>query len=516
MTIASIKFFELAQHLQKMKGRIVYRGDCAKDEHGAAAVYQELGANPTSVQGLNACLAYGSLPGNSSSAADAVKAYVQALLSSKYKTWIELPPELRPKHWRDKFVKPVVLLVKALYGHPDAGGLWEQHLKKIIRNPSGQEIPEYPGNFFFPDTKLLLSTYVDDLTLAGPSDQHDAFWAKLTSVVDIEPPEPIYRILGRNHLVMPLSKTEGSEECAAFRAQEALVFDMLDYAHQTVDLYKSITNTKSLKHAATPFLPDGSVSVEDEEAKGELAPNACRILMKALWLGRLSRPDIIKPINDLATKVQSWSRGDDKRLLRLIQYIDSTPQYRLVGTIKDNPEDLELRLYVDADFAGDRLSGKSTSGGYLVLYGPNSFFPLAWVSKRQTSTSRSTTESEVVSLAYSLYQEGLPALQLWELLLGRTVTLKVLEDNQATILVVRKGYSPKLRHITRTHKVNLSGLSEVFREDSAELEYCQTDSQAADIFTKALPPQKWAPALRLLGIRVDLSSELKSKGGAAT
>jgi hypothetical protein len=122
----------------------------------------------------------------------------------------------------------------------------------------------------------------------------------------------------------------------------------------------------------------------------------------------------------------------------------------------------------------------------------------------------------VVSLAHSLYQEGLPALQLWELLLGRTVTLKVLEDNQATILVVRKGYSPKLRHITRTHKVNLSALSEVFREDSAELEYCQTDNQAADIFTKALPPQKWAPALRLLGIRVDLSSELKAREGAAT
>ena len=97
MTIASIKFYELADHLHKMKGRIVYRGDCAKDEHGAAAVYQELGANPTSVQRLNACLAYGSLPGNRATAADAVKAYVQALLSSKYKTWIELPPELRPK-----------------------------------------------------------------------------------------------------------------------------------------------------------------------------------------------------------------------------------------------------------------------------------------------------------------------------------------------------------------------------------------------------------------------------------
>ena len=300
---------------------------------------------------------------------------------------------------------------------------------------------------------------------------------------------------------MPLSQSEGHEECAAFRAQKSLVFDMLDYAHQTVDLYKSITSVTNIKHAATPFVPDGSISIEDEESKGELAASACKILMKALWLGRLSRPDIIKPINDLATKVQSWSRGDDKRLLRLIQYIHSTPHYRLVGTINDNPDQLELHLYVDADFAGDRLSGKSTSGGFMVLHGPNTFFPLAWVSKRQTSTSRSTTESEVVSLAYSLYQEGLPALQLWEKLLGRTVTLRVLEDNQATILVIRKGYSPKLRHITRTHKVNLSGLSEVFRDDSAELEYCKTDVQAADIFTKALPasevgtctPSPWHP-----------------------
>ena len=114
-----------------------------------------------------------------------------------------------------------------------------------------------------------------------------------------------------------------------------------------------------------------------------------------------------------------------------------------------------------------------------------------------------------------MYQEGLPALQLWERLLDRAATLRVKEDNQATILVIRKGYSPKLRHITRTHKVNLSGLSEVFQEDSAELEYCKTDDQAADIFTKALPPQKWAPALRLLGIRTDLPSDLKSKEGAA-
>lgn len=45
--------------------------------------------------------------------------------------------------------------------------------------------------------------------------------------------------------------------------------------------------------------------------------------------------------------------------------------------------------------------------------------------------------------------------------------------------------------------VLVPGLSEVFHEDhedTAELEYCKTEDQAADIFTKALPPQKSGPA----------------------
>ena len=67
-----------------------------------------------------------------------------------------------------------------------------------LKASGGQEVIEFPGNFYFPESKLLLSTYVDDLTLAGPADQHQKFWEKLTSLVDVEPPEPIYRVLGRN------------------------------------------------------------------------------------------------------------------------------------------------------------------------------------------------------------------------------------------------------------------------------------------------------------------------------
>ena len=58
---------------------------------------------------------------------------------------------------------------------PKWGGLWEQHLKVVLRSMGGEEIQEYPGNFWFPAQRLLLSTYVDDLTLSGPQEEHQAF-----------------------------------------------------------------------------------------------------------------------------------------------------------------------------------------------------------------------------------------------------------------------------------------------------------------------------------------------------
>ena len=88
----------------------------------------------------------------------------------------------------------------------------------------------------------------------------------------------------------------------------------LTTAQQTVDLYLSIAGPQKLRHAPTPFCPEGSLVPSDDDVKGELAPNASKILMKALWLGRLARPDIVKPIGDLATHVQKWSRNHDKQL----------------------------------------------------------------------------------------------------------------------------------------------------------------------------------------------------------
>ena len=488
MTICSEKFAEMEEALRILKGRVVYRGDSAKDQDGTAAIYQNLTASPTSIAAANANIAYGRVPGHRISSADAVKAYVQADLKAKQPTWVQVPKELWEPGWEKRFSRPVCLLVKALYGHPESGSHWEAHLTAIVKSMGGEVIPEHPISFFFPKTGLLLTVYVDDFLLSGPSEAHDPFWTELSKQVEVEDIGGLDRFLGRYHDILTLD------------GEEVLSFNMKDYVLSACQLYEALPGSKPLRHAVTPFVAEGSLLSEDDHSRGALADDACKMLMKCLWAARLARPDILKPVIALARKVSCWSRNCDRMLYRLMCYMKSTYEYTLVGTVNDAPEDPHLRLYVDADFAGDREDSYSTSGGWLVLAGPRTYFPLTWVSKKQSSVSRSTTESEVVSLAYSLFKEALPMCSLWDKLLNRDMDLYILEDNKAAIQVCQNGFSSKLRHIGRTHKVNLQSVKDEIMRESTHLEYTITDKQAADIFTKALEPMKWPAALEMLGV----------------
>ena len=472
----------------------MYRGDITKDEFGSQAIFQELSASPTSIQAANMCLAYGLVAGHSTTLADAVKAYVQSLLKSKYPTWIALPKELHPRSWGNKFKKPVVLLVKSLYGHPESGSHWEEHLRKILIPMGGYEVPEHPSTFCFKSSRLLLTVYVDDLMVSGPTASHEPFWAELKKKVDLGEVTPVDRFLGRHHQFFELGKLR----CVSY--------DMTDYAKQACDLYQSLPGSKPFRKAATPFCPEGSLLSEDDNSRGELAPNACRILMKTLWLARLSRPDLLKPIGDLASKVTCWSVNCDKMLFRLMSYLNETTNHQFYGFIGDPLSQLHLRVFADADFAGDRCESRSTSGGVIALCGPNSYFPVHWLSRKQTSTSRSTTESEVVSLATILFGEGLPMLSLAETFMDRKCLLELMEDNEATIKVIRKGYSAKLRHVRRTQKVDVGSLKECIDNDWVKLCYIRSAFQAADLFTKCLDAQKWSKALEMVNLHPSRSS----------
>ena len=121
--------------------------------------------------------------------------------------------------------------------------------------------------------------------------------------------------------------------------------------------------------------------------------------------------------------------------------------------------------------------------------------------KKQTAVSHSSTESGIISLNTGLRLDGLPALELWDLIVsvfgnishisdrtGKLVNgknkshnkidviqdidsvpsnvqftsqealLYVFEDNEAVIKMIMKGRSPTMRHVSRTHRVALDWL----------------------------------------------------------
>ena len=112
--------------------------------------------------------------------------------------------------------------------------------------------------------------------------------------------------------------------------------------------------------------------------------------MKILWAARNSRFDLLRATTNLACYITKWTPLEDKKLHKLLSYIQTTQHYRLVGWVGDTLDQIQPHLFADADLAGDPLTQRSTSGAHLCLRGPHTSFPIAGLSQRQTCVSRST------------------------------------------------------------------------------------------------------------------------------
>ena len=456
--------------------------------------YQTLSASPASIVAANAIIAFGLLQGHTISTADAVKAYLQSSLQSHAATWVRLPKEVWPAEWfgadgRPKYRRPVIRLWRSLYGHPEAGSHWERHLEKELLAMSATKISEFPSTYIFDNYGgLALIVYVDDFVLAGDSEWHSRFWEDLSKRVIIDEVGDIGRFLGRHHATV---KCEG---------QERFAFDMRSYAKDMIQEYVQLTGMPNFKKAHTPFLSKVAEKLEEEEPIGRLSSLASSILMKLMWISRLARPDLLRATTWLATKIHAWTASCDGHIHRVMSYLHQTQDSLLTGWIRDPKEALYVEMFVDADFCGDEDHCFSTSGGWIQISGPDSQFPLAWISKKQGAIARSTTEAETAAMAYVLVEEGLPLLELMKRLLSPNVKLRVREDNEATAKVVTAGYSKRLRHMKRTHKINIASIAAELSKDDLELMLVNTLHQKGDLFTKAVAGPLWGNAMKLIAL----------------
>ena len=263
-------------------------------------------------------------------------------------------------------------------------------------------------------------------------------------------------------------------------------------------------------------------------------------------------------MNKLARSITKWTKACDKRLCRLIAYIHHTCDYKQYRQVGNTAKHCRLGLFQDSDFAGDLEDSKCASGGTLCVFGSHTFVPISWKCQKQTSVSHSSTESEIIFLDAGLRLDGIPALDLWDLIVAvlgntnqshkarrdpcpnqrevratpHTVQKRkqphgmindldsvdfipsnvspshqeglfyVFEDNEAVIKMIFRGRSPTMRHVSRTHRVALDWLFDRINLDpKIQIKYNATKNQLADILTKGnFTRDEWNHLLCLFNI----------------
>ena len=69
----------------------------------------------------------------------------------------------------------------------------------------------------------------------------------------------------------------------------------------------------------------------------------------------------------------------------------------------------------------------------------------------------------MVAADLGLRTEALPLMTLFDAILKRELRLLFLEDNQATLRIITTGKNQVLRHVYRTHRINVDWISQVVR-----------------------------------------------------
>ena len=266
------------------------------------------------------------------------------------------------------------------------------------------------------------------------------------------------------------------------------------------------------KHATAPFAvgyrPELDQSKELSDKSATFYQSQIGILR---WMVELGRVDIITEVSELASQLANPREGHLEAVFRIYSYLKYKrnslmvfdPSYpnineenfpkrdwnnfygkveELLPPLMPKPLGMEiiLRLFVDADYAGDGALRRSRTGFFIFL---NSA-PVQWFSKRQTRVENSVFGSEFIAmrtgletvqgLRYKLRMMGIPI---------KTPTY-IYGDNMSVI-----HNTSKLESVLRkkANSVCYHYIREAVAADECRTGHISTHENCADIATKALP-----------------------------
>jgi len=242
------------------------------------------------------------------------------------------------------------------------------------------------------------------------------------------------------------------------------------------------------KPVATPLITNEKLQKNDEAP--EAYASKYRSLIGSLLYLTATRPDIMYATSLLSRFMQSPSQihfGARKRILR---YLQGTKEFGIWYTTKTNSE---LLGYTDSDWAGSADDMKSTSG-YAFSLGSGM---LSWASKKQATVAQSTAEAEYVAAAKAMSQAIWLRRILEDMGEKQDEPTKINCDNKSAFAMAK---NPVHHNRTKHIAIKYHFIREAKTTKEIKLDYCRTEDQIADIFTKALLRPRFEELRAMLGV----------------
>jgi len=252
------------------------------------------------------------------------------------------------------------------------------------------------------------------------------------------------------------------------------------YVHQskyTKELLKKF-KLEDCKEMNTPMHPTCTLSKEYQGSKVD--QKQYRGMIGSLLYLTASRPDILFSVC-LCARSQSDPREphltDVKRIFR---YLKGTTN---LGLLYKKSSDYKLVGFCDADYAGDRIERKSTSGNCQFL-GENL---ISWASKRQATIALSTAEAEYISAASCCTQLLSMKHQLEDYQITENC-IPIYCDNTAAICLSK---NPILHSRAKHIEIKHHFIRDYVQKGVLDIQFIDTDHQWADIFNKPLTVERF-------------------------
>ena len=277
-------------------------------------------------------------------------------------------------------------------------------------------------------------------------------------------------------------------------------------------LAKEYGGRKLQKKAATPFprdyRPELDTSTELDPEKANVYQSQIGVLR---WMVELGRIDMITEVSLLASQLANPREGHLEAAFHIYAYLKNKHNSRLVfdptypeidmsifkecdwkhfyGDIKEaiplnapkpRGKEVDLRMFVDSDHAGDSMTRRSRSGFLIYM----NMAPIVWSSKKQSTIETSVFGAEFVALKNGM--EVLRGLRYKLRMMGVRLSGPsfVYGDNMS---VIHNTQRPESTLKKKSNSICYHAVREAVAMGECLVGHVRTHENPADIATKVLP-----------------------------